>query len=199
MRGGRGACINAPADAAEFSSPPAPPPPCFAWSPSPAIAGADVFPSLRAAAKQSSAQRKPPLDCFVARASRNDGMQSRSRDAPASELVKAQAAKAKNLSSQSHETFASEQEGRRSADRRHPTKLRTIGCGGVPLSLSPPPLAGEVGRGRARLSALHRGTRQAGRNQHWLSSRPALPETRLLRALPVVASLESTEHLGDRS
>ena len=83
-----------------------------------------------------------------------------------------------------------QQKGRRSADRRHPTKLRTIGCGGVPLSLSPPPLAGEVGRGRARLSALHRGTRQAGRNQHWLSSRPALPETRLLRALPVVASLE---------
>ena len=100
---------------------------------------------------------------------------------------------------QASRIFCLQQEGRRSADRRHPTKLRTIGCGGVPLSLSPPPLAGEVGRGRARLSALHRGTRQAGRNQHWLSSRPALPETRLLRALPVVASLESTEHLGDRS
>jgi hypothetical protein len=41
LRGGRGACIDASPDAAEHSSLPAPPPPCFAWSPSPAIAGAD--------------------------------------------------------------------------------------------------------------------------------------------------------------
>ena len=41
MRGGRGACVDASPDDAEFSPPPTPPPPCFAWSPSPAIAGAD--------------------------------------------------------------------------------------------------------------------------------------------------------------
>src|SRR5580704_9822687 len=128
------------------ASPQTPPPPRFAWSPSPAIAGADET----------------------------------------SFIVLAMHPHPSRLN-QSHESFASEQEGRRSADRRHPTKLRTI--------------SGAAARGtpRARLPALHRGTRHAGRNQHWLSSRPALPETRLLRALPVVASLESTEHLGDRS
>ena len=42
MRGGRGVCVDACSGAAEFSSSPAPPPSCFAWSPSPAIAGADA-------------------------------------------------------------------------------------------------------------------------------------------------------------
>jgi hypothetical protein len=42
--------------------------------------GGECFSSLRAVAKQSSAQCKPPLDCFVASAPRNDE-RSRSRDA----------------------------------------------------------------------------------------------------------------------
>jgi hypothetical protein len=53
--------------------------------------------------------------------------------------------------------------------------------------------------GRARLSALHRGTRQGERIRRWLSSRPALPETRLKRALPVLACLQSTALRGDQS
>ena len=39
LRGGRGACIDASPDAAEHSSLPAPPPPCFAWSPPPLSRG----------------------------------------------------------------------------------------------------------------------------------------------------------------
>ena len=39
LRGGRGDCIDASPDAAEHSSLPAPPPPCFAWSPSPLSRG----------------------------------------------------------------------------------------------------------------------------------------------------------------
>jgi hypothetical protein len=42
LRGGRGVCVEAAPDVAENSSPPAPPPPCFAWSPSPTIVGADA-------------------------------------------------------------------------------------------------------------------------------------------------------------
>jgi hypothetical protein len=52
--------------------------------------------------------------------------------------------------------------------------------------------------GRARLPALHCGTRQAGRIQHRLSSRPALPETRLGGRYPFspVSSLPSTSETG---
>jgi hypothetical protein len=52
--------------------------------------------------------------------------------------------------------------------------------------------------GRARLPALHCGTRHARRIQHWLSSRPALPETRLAGRYPFspVSSLPSTSETG---
>ena len=92
---------------------------------------------IASAAKQSSAQCKPPLDCFVARASGND-----------TRLVLAMR-RIRVIPSKATESFASEQEGRRSADRRHPTKVRT--------------LSGAAARGspRARLSALHRGSRHA--------------------------------------
>jgi hypothetical protein len=50
--------MDASPDAAEFSSAPAPPPPHFVWSPSPAIAGADetsdLVPAMRSAPESSS-------------------------------------------------------------------------------------------------------------------------------------------------
>jgi hypothetical protein len=57
--------------------------------------------------------------------------------------------------------------GRRSAERRKPSTVRTK-------------LDAEASSAEdARLSTLHRGTRRTGRIQYRLSSRPALPETRL--------------------
>jgi hypothetical protein len=67
-----------------------PPPPRFAWSPSPApfhSAGADSVASLRGAKRRSNpASRASPLDCFAT--ARNDDAKNRSRDAHAPELCR---------------------------------------------------------------------------------------------------------------
>ncbi len=98
---------------------------------------------------------------------------------------------------QAHEFFASEQEGRRSADRRHPTKLRTIGCGGGPF-LSPPPLAGRLGGGAP---AFRRSTAALARPV--ATSIGSAPDPRFLRPgsfgcypLSPVSSLPSTSETG---
>jgi hypothetical protein len=95
----------------------------------------------------------------------------------------------------------------RSADRRifshvratHPDVASRI-CAGAEAApqTSVRSLRNSSASGTARLSALRRGTRQAGRNQRWLSSRPALPETRLDGRYPFspVSSLPSTSETG---
>jgi len=79
-----------------------------------------------------------------------------------------------------------------------PSTDRIIGCGRAPLFSLLPACGGGLGGGRARLSALHRGTRQGRRIHHWLSSRTALPETRLDGRYPLlpVSSQPSSSETG---
>jgi hypothetical protein len=67
-------------------------------------------------------------------------------------------------------------EGRRSAGKRiQPWPRHAIGC----CHLMPLRAQQRSLTGTARLSALRRGTRQGERIRLWLSSRPALPETKV--------------------
>jgi hypothetical protein len=140
------------------ASPQTPPPPRFAWSPSPAFAGADK------------------RNC--------------SRDALASELCQASPTR--------HSKRASPKKKGGGAPTGAPSTDRIIGCGRAPLFSALRRLWGRVGRGHARLSALHRGTRQGRRIHHWLSSRTALPETRLDGRYPLlpVSSQPSSSETG---
>ncbi len=89
---------------------------------------------------------------------------------------------------------------KRGAERRkaHPANVRAcFGARQRPLTFTLARLREREG-GAARLPALRSGTRHASRNQHWLSSRPALPETRLDGRYPLapVSSLPSTSETG---
>jgi hypothetical protein len=128
-----------------------------------------------------------PLHCAGA------DKQIRSRGAIAPEFCQP-----RPLQEQSSLRFASRyKKGERSAERRMPSNVRTNTSRRC-RSLMRGVRKRAKDSGRARLPALHRGTRQAGRIQHWLSSRPALPETRLDGRYPFspVSSLPSTSETG---
>jgi hypothetical protein len=98
---------------------------------------------------------------FARRLPRKRGRKSdRSRDACAPELCK-----------RTDESVPLLKEGRRSAARRTVPLCPRLSQRGARLALT----------GRARLAALHRGTRQRSRNHIWLSPRTAFPQTRLRR------------------
>jgi hypothetical protein len=110
------------------------------------------------------------MDCRIK--SGNDDVNNHSRDAP---LRPRFAHHHQATTSPSFlKEFAPCKEGRRSAERRIQPMTALIGRGSGPEP--------------ARLPALHRGTRQRGRNRLWLSSRTAFPGTARAGVLPTSAT-----------
>jgi len=131
---------------------------------------------------------------------RDTHAQPRSRDANASECAVPPR----------REKSAPNKKGRRSAERRMPTmsaQQRRMSPfadafrAAARLSFPPPPLAGEGrGGGRARLPALHRGTRQR-LSPRWLSPRTGFPQSTAKRVFcPLAAKrFELSTLRADRS